>query len=89
MAGTLTHEQAMAALSHHAYSSPEALEKAWPIYQNCARRKQFRLERPLSVYQEAMRLAANKLPLRTRFVQRPAGIKNAPAHSETGSEAAQ
>jgi tetratricopeptide (TPR) repeat protein len=28
MAGTLTHEQAMAALSHHAYSSPEALEHA-------------------------------------------------------------
>jgi hypothetical protein len=38
-------------------SSPEALEQAWPIYQNCARRKQFRLERPLSVYMEAMRLA--------------------------------
>jgi tetratricopeptide (TPR) repeat protein len=28
MAGTLTHEQAMAALSHHAYSSPESLEHA-------------------------------------------------------------
>ena len=40
-----------------AEGSPNALEKAWPIYQDCARRKQFRLERPLSVYQEAMRLA--------------------------------
>jgi ribosomal protein L16/L10AE len=28
---------------------------------------------------EAMRLAANKLPLRTRFVQRPAVIKNVEA----------
>src|SRR6202453_997036 len=34
------------------------------------------------IAQEAMRLAANKLPLRTRFVQRPAVIKNAPAESE-------
>jgi large subunit ribosomal protein L16 len=39
------------------------------------------------IAQEAMRLAANKLPLRTRFVQRPAVIKNAPAETET--EAAQ
>jgi hypothetical protein len=37
--------------------SPEALAKAWPIYQDCARRKNFRLERPLSVYMETMRLA--------------------------------
>lgn len=37
--------------------SPEALAQAWPIYQDCARRKNFRLERPLSVYTEAMRLA--------------------------------
>ena len=37
--------------------SPEALEKAWPLYQDCARRKHFRLERPLSVYMETMRLA--------------------------------
>jgi tetratricopeptide (TPR) repeat protein len=28
MAGTLTHDQAVAALSHHAYGSPEALERA-------------------------------------------------------------
>lgn len=38
-------------------ASPEALKNAWPLYQDCARRKQFRLERPLSVYMEAMRLA--------------------------------
>jgi hypothetical protein len=37
--------------------SPEALERAWPIYQDCARRKHFRLERPLSVYMETLRLA--------------------------------
>jgi hypothetical protein len=37
--------------------SPEALAQAWPLYQDCARRKHFRLERPLSVYQEAMQLA--------------------------------
>jgi hypothetical protein len=37
--------------------SPEALAKAWPIYQDCARRKNFRLERPLSVYMETVRLA--------------------------------
>jgi Acetyltransferase (GNAT) domain len=37
--------------------SPQALATAWPIYQDCARRKHFRLERPLSVYMETMRLA--------------------------------
>jgi hypothetical protein len=37
--------------------SPEARAKAWPLYQDCARRKHFRLERPLSVYRETMRLA--------------------------------
>jgi hypothetical protein len=37
--------------------SPEALAQAWPLYQDCARRKHFRLERPLSVYQETIRLA--------------------------------
>ena len=37
--------------------SPEALKKAWSLYQDCAQRKQFRLERPLSVYMETMRLA--------------------------------
>ena len=40
-----------------AEDSPEALEKAWPLYRDCARRKHFRLERPLSVYMQAMRLA--------------------------------
>ncbi len=37
--------------------SPEALAKAWPLYRDCSHRKHFRLERPLSVYMEAMRLA--------------------------------
>jgi CelD/BcsL family acetyltransferase involved in cellulose biosynthesis len=37
--------------------SPEALANAWPLYQECARRKHFRLERPLSVYMQTMRLA--------------------------------
>jgi len=37
--------------------SPEALKKAWRLYQDCAHRKHFRLERPLSVYMETMRLA--------------------------------
>lgn len=35
--------------------SPEALEKAWPLYRECAERKQFRIERPLSFYKELMR----------------------------------
>jgi len=38
-------------------NSPEALAEAWPLYQDCARRKHFRLERPLSVYMETVRLA--------------------------------
>ncbi|HEY6770024.1 MAG TPA: GNAT family N-acetyltransferase [Candidatus Sulfotelmatobacter sp.] len=37
--------------------SPAALAGLWPLYQECARRKHFRLERPLSVYMEAMRMA--------------------------------
>lgn len=37
--------------------SPEALAEVWPLYQDCAKRKNFRLERPLSIYQETMRLA--------------------------------
>jgi GNAT acetyltransferase-like protein len=37
--------------------SPEALEKLWPLYEECSRRKHFRLERPLSVYMQMMRLA--------------------------------
>lgn len=42
----------------HADDSAEALAQIWPLYQECARRKQFRLERPLSGYMETMRLAA-------------------------------
>jgi hypothetical protein len=41
----------------HSDDSPDALRRAWRLYQDCARRKHFRLERPLSVYMEAMRLA--------------------------------
>jgi len=37
--------------------SPEALAKLWPLYQECSRRKGFRLERPLSVYMEMLRRA--------------------------------
>ncbi len=37
--------------------SPGALAGLWPLYQECALRKGFRLERPLSVYMEAMRMA--------------------------------
>jgi hypothetical protein len=37
--------------------SPEALAELWPLYQECSRRKNFRLERPLSVYMETLRLA--------------------------------
>jgi len=35
--------------------SPSALQQSWPLYQDCARRKHFRLERPLSFYLELMR----------------------------------
>jgi hypothetical protein len=34
---------------------PAALEQAWPLYEECARRKQFRIERPLSFYVDLMR----------------------------------
>jgi Acetyltransferase (GNAT) domain len=37
--------------------SPEALAELWPLYQECSRRKHFRLERPLSVYMQMMHLA--------------------------------
>ena len=37
--------------------SPDALMQAWPLYQECAHRKHFRLERPLSVYMETLRQA--------------------------------
>jgi hypothetical protein len=41
----------------HSDDSPEALAKLWPQYQECSRRKGFRLERPLSVYMEILRRA--------------------------------
>jgi hypothetical protein len=37
--------------------SLEALAKLWPLYQECSERKHFRLERPLLVYMEMLRLA--------------------------------
>jgi hypothetical protein len=37
--------------------SPQALAQMWPLYEDCSQRKHFRLERPLSVYMEMMRLA--------------------------------
>jgi hypothetical protein len=39
----------------HAEDSPEALAQIWGLFQECARRKQFRLERPLSFYMDLMR----------------------------------
>ena len=39
----------------HVDDSPDALQKAWPLYQECAQRKQFRLERPLSFYSQLVR----------------------------------
>ena len=41
----------------HADNSPDVLAKAWPLYQECARRKHFRLERPLSFFVDLMREA--------------------------------
>ncbi|HTZ84273.1 MAG TPA: GNAT family N-acetyltransferase [Candidatus Acidoferrales bacterium] len=35
--------------------SPFGLQQSWTLYQECARRKHFRLERPLSFYLELMR----------------------------------
>lgn len=46
-----------AGFEFHSDDCPQALAEAWSIYQDCARRKHFRLERPLSVYMETMRLA--------------------------------
>jgi hypothetical protein len=37
--------------------SPDALARVWSLHQDCAQRKHFRLERPLSVYMNAMQLA--------------------------------
>jgi Acetyltransferase (GNAT) domain len=36
------------------HDSAEALQQIWPLYQECARRKHFRLERPLSFYMDLM-----------------------------------
>jgi len=41
----------------HSSDSPEELQSVWPLYTDCARRKNFRLERPLPIYMEAVRLA--------------------------------
>jgi len=41
----------------HADDSPAALKEIWPLYQECARRKHFRVERPLSFYMDLMREA--------------------------------
>lgn len=35
--------------------SPDALQESWSLYQDCTRRKHFRLERPLSFYMDLMR----------------------------------
>ncbi|HKT87877.1 MAG TPA: GNAT family N-acetyltransferase, partial [Candidatus Sulfotelmatobacter sp.] len=35
--------------------SPLAVQQSWPLYQECAHRKHFRLERPLSFYLDLMR----------------------------------
>jgi hypothetical protein len=37
--------------------SPAALEQAWPLFEDCARRKHFRLERPMGFYMDLMRRA--------------------------------
>ncbi len=37
--------------------SPQSLADQWHLYQDCARRKGFRLERPLSIYREILRRA--------------------------------
>jgi len=39
----------------HSTDSATALERAWPLFQDCAQRKHFRLERPLSFYADLMR----------------------------------
>jgi len=38
-------------------NSADALAAAWPLYQDCSRRKHFKLDRSLAVYQRAIRLA--------------------------------
>ena len=38
----------------HSTDSPAALQQAWPLFQDCAQRKHFRLERPLSFYSDLM-----------------------------------
>lgn len=49
----------------HSDDSATALQEAWPLFQECARRKPFRLERPLSFYSDLMRGA--QLYNRTRL----------------------
>jgi hypothetical protein len=39
----------------HYDDSASSLQRLWPLYQECARRKHFRLERPLSFYLDLMR----------------------------------
>lgn len=39
----------------HSDDSATGLQQAWPLFQGCARRKHFRLERPLSFYMDLMR----------------------------------
>ena len=48
---------AEAGYEFHSNPAAEALAEDWPLYQQCSERKQFRLERPLSVYQETIQLA--------------------------------
>ena len=42
-------------IKFHSTESPSELEKIWHLYRDCACRKQFRLERPLSFYVDLMR----------------------------------
>ncbi|MGO8793998.1 MAG: lipid II:glycine glycyltransferase FemX [Candidatus Sulfotelmatobacter sp.] len=49
--------------------SPEALARLWPLYQECAQRKHFRIERPLGFYTETMRLARAHNRVRVYFVR--------------------
>ena len=39
----------------HSDDSPSALQKNWQLFHECAQRKHFRLERPLSFYMDLMR----------------------------------
>ncbi len=48
---------AEAGYTFHSDDSPEGLARLWPMFRECAHRKRFRIERPLAVYAETMRLA--------------------------------